>query len=244
MDQYSKDYLLDKKVRMFQGTQSYRTSSDAVLVSSLIHNLKPGENILDVGSGNGGISLCLAYRFPDHEIVGLELQPELLEISQKNALENGFSNLTYYQNDIRNKKTLLTPCRFAHVISNPPYSDHDQTSPNASKSLAHNHHDFDLKGWIDFCLKMLKPYGFLYLINRTEALTEMMNCLCKRAGNIQIIPVFSKRGQNAKRLMLIAQKDSKTPAKILEPLYIHEENNDYTSKASKILRTGLSYFDL
>ena len=241
MINYTNDYLLDKKIKIFQPVDGYRASSDAVLLSSLIDNIKPNDSILDVGSGTGGISLCLAYRFNQNPIVGLELQPELAELSNLSAKENNFSNLIYHNCDIKEKKLPVKPCSFSHVISNPPYSLNDMPSPNQSKALAHNHSGLDLTSWINFCLKMLKPFGFIYLINRAEAITETLSALSKKAGNIQIIPLYSKEGQNAKRVMIIAQKDSKTPAKILPPLYTHSEDGSYTPKAQEILRLGKSF---
>ena len=116
-------------------------------------------------------------------------------------------------------------------------------SPNKSKALAHNHSGQDLTDWIDFCLKTLKPFGYIYLINRAEAITETLNALSKKAGNINIIPLYSKTDQNAKRVMIVAQKDSKTPAKILPPLYTHNQDGTYTEKAQQILRNGLSFYD-
>lgn len=242
MQNYTTDYLLDKKICILQPIDGYRASSDAVLLSSLIDNIKPDESILDVGSGTGGISLCLAHRFKNNTIIGLELQPELAELSNLSAQQNGFTNLKYYNCDIKEKTLPVLPCSFNYVISNPPYSLNDMPSPNKSKALAHNHSGLNLESWINFCLKMLKPFGYIYLINRAEAITETLTVLSKKAGNIQIIPLYSKENQIAKRVMIIAQKDSKTPTKILPPLYTHEKDGNYTKEAQKILREGLSYF--
>ena len=242
MQDYTIDYLLDKKIRILQPIDGYRASSDAVLLSSLIDNIKPDESILDVGSGTGGISLCLAHRFRYNTIIGLELQADLAKLSNLSAQQNGFSNIKYYNCDIKEKNIPVNPCSFNHVISNPPYSLNDMPSPNKSKALAHNHSGLNLESWIHFCLKMLKPFGYIYLINRAEAITETLSTLSKKAGNIQIIPLYSKEHQMAKRVMIIAQKDSKTPTKILPPLYTHQQDGKYTEKAQKILREGLSYF--
>lgn len=66
MIDYTNDYLLDKKVKIFQPVNGYRASTDAVLLSSLAQ-IKNGDSILDVGSGTGAVSLCLAHRLPKPE---------------------------------------------------------------------------------------------------------------------------------------------------------------------------------
>ena len=242
-EKYTRDYLLDKQIKIFQPEDGYRTSSDAVLLSSLV-TVKNGDTILDVGSGTGGISLCLAQRLKDYnpKIVGLELQKDLAELANLSAKENNFADFLQYINvDIR-EKIPLENCSFHHVVTNPPYAQNDMPSPNESKAFAHNHHDFSLAKWLEFCLKMLRPFGFLYVIHRAEALEEILFTLHKKAGNIQLFPLYSKKWQPAKRIMLIAQKDSKTPLKIHPPFVTHSADGSYTAVAEKILRRGEDFF--
>ena len=108
---HTNDYLLDKRVKIFQPVNGYRASTDAVLVSSLISKVKSTDKILDVGSGTGAISLCLASRFQAirPQILGLELQSELCMLSNQSAQANGFSEFLSYQNaDIRQKLTNIS----------------------------------------------------------------------------------------------------------------------------------------
>ncbi len=244
---YTNDYLLDKKVKIFQPVDGYRASTDAVFLSSILDQncVKKDDKILDVGSGTGAISLCLASRLKDKnvEILGIDIQKELVELSNFSAKENGFDYFLKYQNiDIR-EKGKINGGNFDFVITNPPYSDHDMPSPNQSKKLAHNHQNFDLTSWIAFCLRMLKPKGSILLINRAEALNEIMVSLQNKAGNMQIIPIYSKNNQVAKRVVVVAQKGAKGITKILPPFYIHNEDSSYTPKAELILRGGVGYFD-
>lgn len=246
MIEYTNDYLLDLKVKIFQPVDGYRASTDAVLLSSLISNIRPQEKILDVGSGTGAVSLCLAHRLQSlaPQITGLEIQPELAELSNLSAQANNFSDhLSYINKDI-NQPSGLDYCSFDRVISNPPYSFADQPSPNHSKAQAHNLHNTDLSGWIKFCLKMLKPFGYLYLINRAEAVSEILSSLHKKTGNITLIPIYSKAGQNAKRIMIIAQKDSKAPAVIHSGIIVHQPDGNYSPSAQQILRDGKGFFDI
>lgn len=245
MQGYTQDYLLDKQVKIYQPINGYRASTDAIMVSSLVHNVKNRDNILDVGSGTGAISLCLASRFKDKNphIVGLELQPELAKLSNMSADANGFSDILHYHNhNIKNKADFIIPNSFQHVISNPPYTDHDMPSPNPSKAMAHNHSDCDLSEWIAFCIKMLAPKGMLYMINRAEAIDEILFSLYGKMGGIKLIPLFTKSSEKAKRIMVIAQKASKAPTTILPDFIVHSENT-YTQKAHRILRGGMSFFE-
>lgn len=246
MHEYTPDYLLNKRIKIFQPVDGYRASTDAVILSSLIQGLKNGESILDIGSGTGAISLCLAERFKNQKIniTGVELQPTLAELSNLSAEANSFEEFLHYINaDIKTKIKELEPCSFNRVISNPPYTDHDMPSPNDSKALAHNHHDFSLDGWIKFCIKMLKPQGWFYMINRAEAVDEILSSIYGKLGNIMIIPLYSKQGQTAKRVMIIARKDSRAPSSIHQGLIVHRDNGEYTTASYNILREGLDFFE-
>lgn len=245
MTDYTKDYLLDKQIKIFQPADGYRASTDAIILSSVVHKISKKDSFLDVGSGTGAISLCLAYRFKDKDvsITGLELQKELAELSNLSSKENGFDSFLNYINcDIKTKPKEIPFCSYSHVITNPPYSEKDMPSPNPSKATAHNHSDFSLSEWITFCIKMIKPKGFFYMINRAEAIDEILSNIKGKLGNINIIPIYSKEGQDAKRVIITAQKDSKAATRIYQGLIVHDNAGKYSETANKILRNGESLF--
>lgn len=242
MQKFTHDFLLNEKIKIYQPKEGYRASSDSVFLASLVGKLKEGENVLDVGAGTGAISLCLARRFPKNKIVGLEIQPDFVTLANKSAIANKFQNLTYFEADIRKKNNVLKDTSFDHVLTNPPYYDGEQCSPNVGKSIARNMKDFSLKGWLNFCLKCLKPKGWLYLIHRPEALTDILTTLQGKAGNIKLIALYSKSGQNAKRVMICAQKSSRAPLQILPTFRTHTQNGTFTVAAKAILRDGEPFF--
>nr|QIM10271.1 methyltransferase [uncultured Alphaproteobacteria bacterium] len=242
MPEYTNDYLLDKQIKIFQPLDGYRASSDAVMLSSMVQRVKIGERILDLGSGTGAISLCLAHRFPQAEITGFEIQPELEKLSNLSAEANGFVNLRFVNCDIRQPQTKWFG-QYHHVITNPPYSANDMPSPNAGKACAHNFQNFNLTAWLNIALKCLTPQGRIYTVNRTEAIDEILAAFYGRAGAITIIPLYSKSGQDAKRVLISARKNDHSPSRILQGLTIHNDDGTYTAAAQKILRAGKSMFD-
>lgn len=238
---YTSDYLLNRRVRIFQPQNGYRASTDAVFLAAAVNSagIAKEAKILDVGSGTGAVSLCLAARLAEKNIhiIGLDIQSELVSLSNMSARANGFEAFLKYETaDIR-CKSILPPQSFDLVVTNPPYSDHDMPSPNLGKRLAHNHQNFALTGWLSFCLKMLKPKGEICLINRTEALNEILASFHNKAGDTRIIPFYTKPEQPAKRIIVTARKGSRGITQILPPLTVYEpDGKNYTPQAENILR--------
>ena len=244
---YTNDYLLDRQVKILQPVDGYRASTDAVFLSSLVDGKKIKENaaVLDVGSGTGAVSSRLAARLSEKKlkITGLDIQADLVKLSNQSSEANGFADFLHYEYaDIRNGVSLV-PGSFDVVITNPPYSDHDMPSPNTGKQLAHNLQNFSLFEWLVFCLKMLKPKGEVFVINRAEAVNEILAALHNRAGEVRLLPIYSKSGREAKRIAVIAKKGTRGITRILPPFYVHNEDGSYAETAEKILRKGCGYFD-
>ena len=85
---------------------------------------------------------------------------------------------------------------------------------------------------------MIQPQGYLYMVNRAEALDEILSCMAGKLGEVTVFPIYSKNNQQAKRVVVCARKDSKAPLRIMPPLVLHQENGNYTECAEKILRGG------
>ncbi len=239
MSEIKFDYLLNNTVKIYQPEGLYHASTDAVWLAAAIHKIRQNDKILDVGSGTGAVSLCLAARFKDKDlqITGVDIQKDLVEAANLSAKANEFDNVSFEEVDILCYK--YRPCSFNHVISNPPYADADMPSPNISKATAHNFESQGLQKWIDFCIKALKPQGHFYMINRAEALDSIIAFLHGRLGGIEVFSLFSKPGDNkAKRVIVRAQKDVNTPLIIHAPIYVHKEDCTHSDMAEKVLRQG------
>ena len=58
--------------------------------------LKPGEHIVDCGSGSGTDSLIAAHMVgPGGHVIGVDMTPEMLAKASRNALESGMTNVEF-----------------------------------------------------------------------------------------------------------------------------------------------------
>ena len=112
MNLYTKDHLLENKIVYFQPQQGYRSGIEPIILAAQANY--NDKSILDLGSGCGPISLILAHRFPNAEIVGLENNTFHLEYildvdSPSEVIANGkLSNWT-------SPKTLKIKLKCAYV---------------------------------------------------------------------------------------------------------------------------------
>ena len=88
---YSEDRFLGGRVILRQPVAGFRAGLDAVMLAACIP-AKDGEEILELGSGAGTASLCLAARVSGCNITGIEIDPSLVELANENAAANKMEN--------------------------------------------------------------------------------------------------------------------------------------------------------
>jgi tRNA1(Val) A37 N6-methylase TrmN6 len=226
----TEDALLGGRVHLLQLQRGYRVAVDAVLLAAAVHP-GPGERVLDLGAGVGAVGLCIARRVANCTIVGIELQPQLAELAQRNASLNGFDDrMTTIVHDIAQPLTLGP---FEHVVTNPPYmaAAVADLPPDRSKALATVESSAPLKRWLDVAIGALKPSGSLTLIHRTDRLKEIIAHL----DHLQYGALTIKHLPPAARVLVRAHRG---PSSVRQspPLTLHLPTGGYTHAAEAILR--------
>lgn len=234
------DSLLDGQIVLAQPREGYRAAVDPVLLAASVPEMEAGR-VLDVGTGVGAAALCFAYRSPNTEIVGLELQHELCDLAAANAARNGFEDTVRIVNgDLLYPPSELAAGGFDHVMANPPYLPPERADPRigAAKAISHIEGEAGLADWIAFCLRMAAPKGVVTMIHRADRLEEILSALYGHAGEIVVFPLWPKREVSPKRVIVRARVGSKTPLRISPGLVLHEDDGNYTEMAASVLMDG------
>lgn len=237
---FTEDNLLGGKVHLRQPLDGYRVAIDPVFLAASIQ-AKPGESVLDIGAGVGAASLCLAKRLEGVKVIGLELQREYVRLAAENVRINQLQDrVEILCGDLLKPPPRLAGGTFAHVMTNPPYIEHDKGrhSPNPLKDHANIEHGAGLTDWAKFCLLMVRPKGTVTFIHRADRLDHILSYFAGKLGGIQIYPLWPGKGKSAKRVLVTGIKSSGATLKLHAGMNLHQADGKFTDEADAILRSG------
>ncbi len=83
----TEDTVMGGRVKLLQPRRGYRIAVDAVLLAAAV-DARAGESVLDLGAGVGAVGLCIAARVAGCHVTGIELQPELAALAERNVALN------------------------------------------------------------------------------------------------------------------------------------------------------------
>lgn len=106
---------------LIQDDRFFKLGQDSMLLSDFAAPPMRA-NIIDLGCGNGALSVLLCARHPHVHVTGLEIQPEVAALAQENVVWNQLQDrMTVMQGDLKQYKSLFPTGSFDYVICNPPY---------------------------------------------------------------------------------------------------------------------------
>ena len=229
----TEDTLLGGRVRVLQPRRGYRVAVDAVLLAAAIDAAR-GARVLDLGAGVGAVGLCLAARVAGCAVTGIEVQPALAQLAERNAALNGMSERvrTIIHDLARPLPSDLGS--FDHVVTNPPYltAAVADPSPDPSKALATVESSADLARWLAVAAGAAKSAGTLLIVQRSDRLEEIIGHLVRLGwGDVAI-----KRLPPAARVLVRARRAAALRRVEVPPLVLHRADGGYTDAAEAVLR--------
>jgi tRNA1(Val) A37 N6-methylase TrmN6 len=123
---------------------------------------------------------------------------------------------------------------------NPPFHDpvRQRVSPDRQRRLAHAGPGGTLVAWIKTAARLLRPGGTLTLIWRADGLADVVRALDAAFGALNVLPVHSKAGEPAIRILVRAAKASRAPLVLLPGLVLNDDAGVPSAQAELVLRGG------
>ena len=218
-----------KNLKIIQPKIGYRFTSDSVILANFVQ-AKPNQNVLELCSGCGVISILVLKKQNLNKIFGIELQNSLFELSLKNIKLNNLENQIFFINDkVQNHASHFPKENFDIVICNPPYYKIGSGAQNENEQIkiAKSEAKLSLDEFLKIASFALKFGGNLYFCHDAKRLFEIFTTL----KSYNLIPkemFFSQGGENSNpsTVFIRAQKGAKDELKIY-PNLLTTKNGEY-----------------
>lgn len=234
------DYLLAEDLRIIQSPSVFSFSLDAVLLAKFAHvPLRHSGKIIDLCAGNGAIPLFLSARTKAH-ITAVELQSKLAGMAERSVQYNELGDrITIINDDVKGIAEKLKYDEYDLVTCNPPYFPaHEASDKNLIEHIAIARHEImlTLDQAIQSASELLKQGGKAAFVHRPGRLLDIVSAMRKyRIEPKRIRFVYSKEGKEANILLIEGTKDGKPDLKVLPPLYVFDDEGNYTEEVRQLL---------
>jgi tRNA1(Val) A37 N6-methylase TrmN6 len=221
-------------ILVLQKKEGYRFSVDAPLLADFVKT-KRSDEILELGAGNGIISLLLSIK-PFKHITAVEIQESLADMARRNVKLN---NLERKISIIGEDLLLYDPGKkFDVIFSNPPYikKGEGHLSSSLEKSIAKHELKCDIFDIIEKTAKLLKNKGRAYYVYLVKRKDDLFEALKKNRMKIKSIRFVCARQDNPPNLLLVECDFSSKKEAIIPPFVLYEEDGNYTQEAEEIFR--------
>ena len=232
------DDLEFKNLKIIQKENGFCFGIDAVLLSDFAKDIKTNSKILDLGTGTGVISILLCGKTNLSKIYGIEIQKDVADMAKRSVILNNLENKVEIINtDIKNLDKLFEINSFDAIVTNPPYKDKNtgKINDNEYKYISRHETTANLSDFIKISFKLLKDKGALYMVHRPERLIDIIYELIDNKlepKNIKL--VYSNINKEPKLVLIKAVKNAKKFLKVDKPLFVYDNNGNYTEEILKI----------
>lgn len=218
-------------LELIQDPNKFCFGVDAVFLSDFVR-VKPGETVLDMGTGNGIIPVLLSAKTQGKKFTGLEIQPDTAEMARRSVRLNHLEErIEIVTGDIKEAAEIFKPAFFDVITTNPPYmlAQHGLTNSADTKTIARHEVLCSLDDILRESMRLLQDKGRFYMIHRPFRLAEIlikMNAYKIEAKRIQFVHPYIDKEPT---MVLIEGVRGARSRVTVEPpiiMYEHSENGN------------------
>ena len=231
------DDLQRNELKIIQNTDGFCFGMDAVLLSGFAI-VKPGEKVLDMGTGTGIIPLLLSAKTKGEHFTGLEIQESIADMAARSvALNHLEEKIAIVNGDIKEASRIFGAASFDVVTTNPPYMNdsHGLKNPTEVKAISRHEVLCTLDDVVREGSKVLKSGGRMYMVHRPHRLIEIITAMKQyklEPKRMKMVHPFQDKEANM--VLIEAVKGGGSWLKMEAPIIVYKEPGVYTDEIWKI----------
>lgn len=158
-----------KQFEIEQDRCAMKVGTDGVLLGAWAQG---GRRILDIGSGTGLISLMMAQRFPEAEVVGIDMDADACGQARENVMASPFRD-----------RVEIECCRlqdfggvgvFDAIVSNPPFFVDSLKNPDSKRTMARHTDSLPFRDLFAGVKRLLSDDGIFSAIVPVEVVEQFV----------------------------------------------------------------------
>ncbi len=222
------DSICGGAVQVLQRRHGYRFTLDSLLLAHFaVQTAGAGRGrVIDLGTGCGILPLVLVRRLGCPEVTGLELQPGLFGLAQRNVrLNRCESAVSLVLGDLCQVQQKLGRGSFAHVVCNPPYRPPAAARLGAERERALARHELacSVADVAAAARYLLDARGGLSLVYPASRFAELAAALESQRLSLRHLRLVHPRPHRPAKLLLAhAVRTPRAPLVVLPPLVLHD----------------------
>ena len=231
------DDLERNNLKIIQDPSRFCFGMDAVLLSGFAH-VKPGETVIDLGTGNGIIPILLYGKTKGKHFTGLEIQSENVEMAQRSVQYNKIGDaVDIVEGDLCRATQIFGKSVCDVVTSNPPYmlGNHGLVNPDSAKAVARHEVLCTLDDVVRESAGLLRPNGRFYMVHRPFRLAEIferLNYYRLEPKRMRLVYPFIDKEPNM--ILIEAVRGGNPRLTVEKPLIVYKEQGVYTDEIIEI----------
>lgn len=224
-------YFEFQSFRLRHDQSAHKIGTDGILLATWVQS-DSVTNILDFGSGCGLISFIAAQRFPNTQVLGLEIDTTSHFESLENLRENPFDGRVQFK--LGDLLQFDTEQKFELILSNPPYFEEEVLAPNQRRAKARALQKGQLLLYLEKLKELLSPDGQIAIIlamstwtNNQESIEQLglyPRRICKvqhqqgKAFKRVLVEIEKKQGRIQNEKISLYKADGQTRSEVYQNL--------------------------
>lgn len=237
-------------LKLIQDPDQFCYGVDAVILADFALSIYPEfSRAADLGTGNGIIPLILSHKNRCADIIGIDVQEDIIEMAERTIRLNDLDDrIRFICKDVSelidkgNKVDIKENSGFSAgscdmVTCNPPYFVKGGAIPNSkqAKFIARHETTATVEEFVKTAAMLLKSQGHFFMVHRPSRLADIFYFCRKYELEPKDMRLVVPKPQEAPNIVLIhCIKGAGKELRVLKELAVYDVNGGYSEEIEKI----------